>query len=209
MPRCKCCKEKFEAKQFLQKYCGVKLDCKVAEGLYNLEKKKKIEKKEWNKRKELMRPTSHSKENKAYLQSEINKLSKLIDSKFEYVTCIDCNKRFDNVDAGHYIAVGANATLRYNLDNIHAQDRGCNRNERQGSRNTGYYKGLTERYGKEYAEYVDVGLQNKYKYLGLKEQEIYDKLKLVRALVKNFETYKFKNSLGARRMFNKLIGIYE
>ena len=208
MKRCRCCNEQFVQVKFLQKYCKAKLDCKVAEGLFNLEEQKKRDKKEWNKRKELMRPTTHSKENKAYLQTEINKLSKLIDSKYEYVTCIDCNKRFDNIDAGHYIAVGANATLRYNLHNIHAQDRGCNRDERQGSRNTGYYKGLAERYGEEYAEYVDIGLQNKYKYLGLKEQDIADKLKLVRALVKNFDTYKFKDSLGARRMFNKLIGIY-
>jgi len=212
MPKCKECGEKYEQYEFNNKWCK-KVDCQTAKAMDYLDRKKKKQKQkqkqDWKQEKEKLRPFTHSKENKAHLQSEINKLSKLIDKKFEYVTCIDCGKLLDNIDAGHYIAVGANATLRYNLNNIHSQNRGCNRNERQGSRSTGYYKGLVERYGMEYAEMVDIELQNKYKYLGLKEQEIYDKLKVVRNLVKTFDTYKFANSLKAREMLNKLIGIYE
>ena len=208
MPKCRECKEKFEQYEFNNKFCK-KIDCQTAKAMDYLDKRKKKQKQAWRKEKEKARPFTHTKENKAHLQTEINKLSKLIDKKFGYIHCIDCGKLLENIDAGHYIAVGANATLRYNLNNIHSQNRGCNRNERQGSRNTGYYKGLVERYGMEYAEMVDIGLQNKYKYLGLKEQEIYDKLKVVRALVKNFDTYKFNDSLGARKMLNKIIGIYE
>ena len=68
---------------------------------------------------------------------------------------------------------------------------------------------MIQRYGNDYAEMVDISLQNKYKYLGLKEQEIYDKLKLVRGFVRDFDTYKLEDSISSRNMFNKLIGIYE
>jgi len=126
----------------------------------------------------------------------------LIDKKFGYINCIDCNKPLDHIDAGHYIAVGSNATLRYNLNNIHSQRRGCNRDSaRMGSRHTGYYKGLIERYGTDYAEMIDTELQHKYKYLGLMNQEIAEKLK-------NFDTFEFTDSISMRGMFNKIIGIY-
>lgn len=208
MPKCKECKDKFEQYEFNNKWCK-KIECQTAKAIDFVTKKKKEQKRIWKKKKDSLRPFTHSKENKSHLQSEINKLSKMIDRKFGYINCIDCGKNLEHTDAGHYIAVGANATLRYNLHNIHSQLRGCNRNERQGSRNTGYYKGLVERYGIDYAEMVDMLLQNKYKYLGLKEQEIYDKLKLVRGFVRNFDTYKLEDSISSRNMFNLLIGIYE
>ena len=66
-----------------------------------------------------------------------------------------------------------------------------------------------EKYGQEYADYVDIGLQNKYKYLGLSEVEIYDKLKLVRKINRTFHTYVITDPLQARKMFNQIIGIYE
>jgi len=211
MPRCRKCEEKFEQYEFNNKWCK-KVDCQTEKALDYLKKKRKeVEKKkkeDWKKYVEKARPISHSKENKATLQMEINKLSKMIDKKFKYYNCIDCEEPLKHIDAGHYIAVGANTSLRYNLHNIHSQSRGCNRNERQGSRNTGYYKGLINRYGLEYAEMVDTGLQKKYEYLGLNGQEIYDKIKVVRKLVKNFESYKFNSSYNARNMLNKIIGIY-
>ena len=209
MPRCKHCRELFDNTDFLQKFCRTNIDCQTAEGMYNLEKRKKKEQKDWNKKKESLRPFTHGKENKVALQSEINKLSRLIDAKFGYVNCIDCGTRLDNIDAGHYISVGSNSTLRFNLHNIHAQKRGCNRNERQGSRNTGYYKGLIKRYGKEYADYVDNTLQNEYEYLGITSKEVHDKLKVVRSLIRNFDTFSVNDSIHARDTFNTIIGIYQ
>jgi len=205
--RCKNCKDKFEPYEFNGKFCK-EIDCQVAKGMFLLGKQKVAKKKEWTKTKKELRPFTHTKETKGYLQAEINKLSRMIDKKFNHSNCIDCGKYMENVDGGHYTSVGANSTLRYNLHNIHAQDRGCNRNERQGSRNTGYFKGLIERYGLDYANMVDTELQVKYKYLGLKEQEISNKLKLVRSLVRNFETYDLKDAKEARNIFNKIIGIY-
>ena len=40
--------------------------------------------------------------------------------------CISCGKYFDNKDAGHYVSQGSSGFLRYRLDNIHGQCRGCN-----------------------------------------------------------------------------------
>jgi hypothetical protein len=210
MARCKKCNEKFVPNKFLQKFCGSNIDCKTAEAMYNLELSKKLEQKKWNLKKELVRPLTHSKETKLELQSLINKLARLIDNKFEYFSCIDCQKDMGiHIDGGHYISVGSNATLRFNLHNIHAQKRGCNRDERQGSRNVGYYKGLINRYGKEYADFVDNGLQEKYKYLGLKNEEVYQTVKIVRGIIKNFDTYDFKDALHARDQLNIIIGIYD
>tara|TARA_R110000764_G_scaffold89383_5_gene170891 strand:- start:1328 stop:1957 length:630 start_codon:yes stop_codon:yes gene_type:complete len=208
MPKCKECGIKYEQYQFNNKWCK-EIDCQTAKGMFLMNKQKEANKKAWNKVKKKSRHITHPKEEKGKLQAEINKLSKLIDLKFGYVDCIDCGKPLDHTDAGHYIAVGANATLRYNLNNIHSQRRGCNRDlARMGSRHTGYYKGLVQRYGNDYAEMVDIGLQNKYKYIGLMNQEIAGKLKIVRSLIRNFDTYDFKSSVLMREMFNKLIGIY-
>lgn len=160
--------------------------------------------------KEAKRPFTHTKENKAELQRQINLLARKIDEACEIFTCIDCGVRFGKqVDGGHFNSVGSNATLRYNLDNIHSQASNCNRNGQGGGRQHDYYKGLVEKYGQEYADYVDIGLQNKYKYLGLSEVEIYDKLKLVRKINRTFHTYVITDPLQARKMFNQIIGIYE
>jgi len=208
MPKCKTCGDKYEQYQFNNKWCK-KIDCQTSKAMFLLDKQKKKKKKLVTEEKRKNRYITHPKEEKAKLQAEINKLSKMIDKKFGYVNCIDCNKPLDHIDAGHYIAVGSNATLRYNLNNIHSQRRGCNRDSaRMGSRHTGYYKGLIERYGLNYAEKIDTKLQHKYKYLGLMNKEISDKLTIVKSLIKNFDSYNFKNSEIMREMFNKLIGIY-
>ena len=38
--------------------------------------------------------------------------------------------------------------------------------------------------------------------------EVYEKLKIVRSLVKNFDTFKAENGIAMREMFNNIIGIY-
>jgi hypothetical protein len=37
---------------------------------------------------------------------------------------------------------------------------------------------------------------------------VYEKLKLVRSLVKNFDTFKAENAIEMRENFNNVIGIY-
>lgn len=210
MARCKSCGEKFEQTQFLQKFCRKNESCLDAESKFAIEKVQKQKQKDFNKFKEERRPFTHTKENKKELQRQINLLARNIDKACEIFTCIDCGVRFGKqVDGGHFNSVGSNATLRYNLDNIHSQASNCNRNGQGGGRQHDYYKGLVEKYGKEYADYVDIELQKKYKYIGLTEIEIYEKLKLVRKINRTFNSYVVTDPLQARKMFNLIIGIYE
>jgi hypothetical protein len=206
MARCDNCGDKFKPVRFLQKNC-LKTDCQIEEStkkaLKNLEKIKKDRTKE-------MRINAHSKSYKMQLQGEINKLARKIDLKF-YNSCIDCSKMFSEskIDGGHFNSVGSNNSLRFNLHNIHAQLSSCNRSGLSGGRQLGYFRGLEMRYSKSYAEYVDTGLQNEYKNVFLNEKEIYEKLELVRKINREFDNYEFKNSIEARYLLNKMIGIYK
>lgn len=207
--RCKCCKEKFEVKYFNQKYCMEETDCIKAQIEYQKDKIAKADKKAWSVKKRETRPVLYPKKYKNYLQDEINKLARMIDSKFGYFTCIDCNKPFSKkIDGGHFNSVGNNAAIRFNLHNIHSQRVECNRNGHGSGMERHYLEGLVNRYGKEYADMVDTGLQKKYSHVGLKETEIAEKLKQVRQLIRNFDTFDLNSSISARTLFNKIIGIY-
>ena len=48
----------------------------------------------------------------------------------------------------------------------------------------------------------------RYKYIKVSAVEVYEKLKIVRNLVKNFDTFQAENSIAMREMFNEVIGIY-
>jgi len=210
MPRCKNCGSKFEAFRFLQKYCGNTLECKTAEAMYNLDQIKKKEKTDWTKKKQEMRPVVYSKEYKSELQRLINKLSKMIDEKFEITTCIDCNRHFGKQkDAGHFHSVGEHSNIRWNLHNIHTQRSECNRNGLGGGRKFDYHQGLIKRYGQEYADLVHIELNKKYPYIGLNSIEVAEKIKIVRNLIKHFDTFHFESSISARDTLNNLIGIYK
>lgn len=204
MSRCKNCKEKFNPKAFLQKYCMEKDECVKAFMEYRkieLRKKYKRELKE-------MKIEVYGKENKKYLQSEINKLSRMIDSRFKFDACIDCNKPFGKqVDACHFHSRGANSSLKYNLDNLHSGRSDCN--QYSENHKSGYKIGLIERYGKKYTQYVVEELPLKYPLIKLTAQEIYEKLALVRKLIRTFDAFDFKDSLDARKKLNKIIGIYK
>lgn len=168
--------------------------------------KKKVEKEEREKDRKLL-PIVHEKKYKKLLQQEINKLSRMIDAKFGFVTCIDCNKPFGNqIDAAHYNGVGSNHSIRYNLHNLHSAKSDCN--QYSDKHKQGYTIGLKERYGEKYLELVE-GLPLKYKYIKLTSMEVFVKLKIVRGLVKNFDTFQSESGIAMRDMFNKIIGIYE
>lgn len=189
-----------------------KEECKDAAIQFALEKSKKDrekkEKDEWNaKKKELMVDT-HAKEYKKAFQDNINKLARMIDTSFGYETCIDCTKGYGKqTDAAHFHSRGANNTLRYNLHNLHSANSQCN--QWSDVHHVNYAIGLEKRYGKEYREYVEDKLPLLYPEIHLTNKDIVDKLKIVRGLIKNFDTYKFENSLEARTQFNSIIGIYK
>lgn len=207
MPRCNKCKTKFEAYEFNGKFCKA-IDCQVAKGLFLLEKQKAIKKKEWARERKEALPRLYPRKYKGYLDTECQKLARMIDNKFNY-NCIDCDRPFGKQqDGGHFNSKGKNRSLAWNLHNIHSQRSECNCNGLGGGRERQYYDGLIKRYGAQYAEMVDIGLQAKYKYIGLKENEIADKLAIVRKLIRTFDTFKLKDGAHARDLFNKIINIY-
>lgn len=167
----------------------------------------KEERRSWNEKKKSLRHVTHPGEMKKELALEAQKLARMIDKRFGFITCIDCGNPFnDIIDGGHFHSKGNNASLMYNLHNIHSQRRHCN--GFAGGKQRGYYDGLVQRYGKEYADLVDVGLQKKYKYIGMMNAELPEKLKIIRAIIRTFDSYKLENPIQARELFNKIIGIY-
>ena len=120
MPRCKKCKIKFEPKVFLQKHCMENTECINAE----LEHKKVIAKKKWNKEKKVRKEALKTlSEYKKELQIIFNKFIRLRDKG---LNCISCNKPCKKENAGHYRSVGGNPELRFEELNNNLQCEYCN-----------------------------------------------------------------------------------
>lgn len=139
MPRCKICRDKFEAKYFLQKACfnpaclaeWSKLDMQkknnTTKKVADIERKAQ-KKKDTARKKELKPVGDYVKE----AQAAVNKYIRLRDRDKPCVSCgsnpSDANlmtgSRFD---AGHYRSRGSASHLRFNLLNIHKQCVKCNR----------------------------------------------------------------------------------
>ena len=117
MPRCKVCKDKFEAKYFLQKVC-LQPTC-------ILEWSKKVKDKEWKAEKKQLKDklktySDHVKE----LQVIVNKYVRLRDKD---KGCISCGTPLlGKYDAGHYYSAGGNPSVRFDTNNIHGQCVYCN-----------------------------------------------------------------------------------
>ncbi len=196
--KCKVCKSSFTPRfSTLQPVCE---DFKCI-----MQYKSFQEEKAWQKRKKEAKIELYPAELKKDLQREINKLSRLIDERFDY-KCICCNREYGKQkDAAHYSSVGSNSTIRFNLHNIHTADSYCN--NYSNTHISGYYDGLIKRYSQQYADFVKFELP-KTPIIKLSPKEIQEKLKLVRQLIKNLDTYIFTDGKHGRDIFNKLIGIY-
>lgn len=202
--RCNKCRCQFEPKYFLQQYCLETTECIAA----HLELAKKKAKKKTPKTQS--HPDVYHKENKQALAQACQKLARMIDARFGYVTCIDCGKSFGKqIDGGHFHSKGSNASIAYNLHNLHSQMSNCNQNGLGGGKQMGYYDGLISRYSQDYANYVKYELQTKYPRIGMMNHEIPEYLKSARALIRNFDTYNFFNAIHARDICNTIIGIYK
>lgn len=200
--KCKNCGEVFTPYRPLSVVCSV--PCAA-----ELSKKQRIVKanKEWKDHVKKVSPSVYSKEYKSELQKEINKLARMIDERFEITTCIDCGKPFGNqTDAAHFTSIGSHPAVRYHLDNLHSASSHCNRFS--DKHHSGYELGLETRYGIEYL--IDVAsLPGKYPKLKLSEVEVVDKLKIVRKIIRDFETFTFESPTQARTLLNEIIGIYK
>ena len=206
--KCKNCKEKHTPFNSLDNWCK-NIDCQTAKAMHLLGNKKKSDMKKQRDEDNKKLPGLYPRKYKGLLAIECQKLARMIDNKFKFL-CIDCGSPYGKQqDGGHFNSKGKNMSIAFNLHNIHSQKSDCNRNGLGGGRERQYYDGLISRYGLKYAEYVDVGLQKEFKYIGLLDTEIYEKLAVVRKLIRDFDTFKLTSSIGARTMFNNIIGIYK
>lgn len=196
--KCRVCKDKFTPKRSSLEVC-CSFECAITYGKSKPTKVKDTER-------EKMKIEVKVGENRNALQREINKLSRMIDEKFGFNTCIDCGRPFGaQKDAAHFHDLSTNRGIRYHLANLHSARSDCN--QYSSKHKAGYKIGLEKRYGKEYQEYVE-NLQFQYKDIKLNAFEIVEKLALVRKLIRNFDTFQFESSVIARNQLNTMVGIY-
>lgn len=127
MTRCAQCQKPFTKLRMAMKVCGAKCGeiygRKVA--LEKAEKAKRAEAKrdrlETHERKEALKPKSKIE---AELQRIVNACARERDKDLPCVSCGTFTSA--SWEAGHYISVGANKTIRFELDNIHKQCHRCN-----------------------------------------------------------------------------------
>mgnify|MGYP003647503624 FL=1 len=204
MPRCLECKTKFEQYQFNNKFCKA-IDCQVAKGLHLLDKGKKQQAKNKQGINKTRSEDKH-KNQKNDLKTEIQKLARLIDVRFN-LNCCCCNKPIDGTGHGaHYKNKGGNENIMFNLHNIHRSRAHCNTHSSEHKK--GYYIEMERRYGIDYRDYLETGLGLIYKEMHFTPPEISKALKTTRGLIKQFDTLQLTNPIIVRDMFNTLIGLY-
>jgi len=138
MPRCKNCKDKFEAKHFNQKYCFnpecVKVWVKSAK-----QKNWKKEKKELKEQLETVQ--SLTKKAQTYFNAYIR-------ARDKHKNCVSCDKPLGSkFDAGHYYSAGGFGSVRFNELNVHGQCVYCNQHLHANLLN--YQIGIEQRIGGE------------------------------------------------------------
>lgn len=124
MPRCKKCKQKFEAKFFNQKFCKSNNDCLTAEAMHLLEQKKKADKKNWQKEKKVIKEKLKTKSD--WLKEVQTLFNRYIRERDKNNNCISCGKKGKKINAGHYRSVGGSPELRFEELNCHVQCEYCN-----------------------------------------------------------------------------------
>lgn len=138
MPRCKNCKEKFEAKHFNQKYC-FKSEC--VKVWVELAKVKNWKKEKKRLKEELETVQSLTKKAQTYFNTYIRERDK---DKM----CVSCDAKLGSkFDAGHYFSAGGHASIRFNENNVHGQCVACNQHKHGNLLN--YQIGIERRIGGE------------------------------------------------------------
>jgi len=138
MPRCKNCKDKFEAKHFNQKYC-FKSECvKVWVQIAKVKNWKK-EKKQLKEKLETVQ--SLTKKAQRYFNAYI----RARDIAKGY-PCISCGQPLGSkFDAGHYFSSGTHKAVTFDERNVHGQCVACNQHKHGNLLN--YQTGIQERIG--------------------------------------------------------------
>lgn len=144
LKKCKICSEMFAKRSMSHVACSTK--CAI--DLIN-QKKTKADKKETKLKLEALEPLEY------WLKRAEAAFNAFIRKRDEMLPCISCGRTNATVwNAGHYIAVGANRTLRFNEDNVHKQcARPCNKD--LGGNSIKYRIGLREKIGEERVNFLE------------------------------------------------------
>ena len=170
------------------------------------EKGKQKLKKEWKKEKaEIKAKLKTHSEWKNELQREINHIARLIDFG---QPCIATGSYNGKKNGGHFIAVGANDTIRFNLHNIHIQSE--HSNTFKGGDNMRYSEGIERIYGLDYLERIRALKQTKEIKISISDYAgiIKTAKSIVSELLKANLVYLPNERIELREKYNKKIGIY-
>lgn len=160
MPRCRYCKQKFESKNSLDRFCSPEhafAYLATPEGVEKHKKvKAKIQREKRNARKQAIKTRSDWIKD---LQTVFNEFIRLRDHDQPCISCDASNEtlkekwRGGKWDAGHYCSIGSAPELRFTEDNVHKQCKKCNR--QLSGNSVEYRKRLKERIGEERLEKLE------------------------------------------------------
>lgn len=146
---------------------------------------------------------------KQELEPEINLIARLIDKGHPCMMC--GNPKMKRINGCHYHSKGHNDTIRFNLHNIWAGCHSCN--SEKGGNIAGYDLCLISEFGHEYWEEIKFGLTREYKLLKLTKDEINEKIKIARQIIRELKkadkVYTNEERVELRDKYNKRLGMYE
>ena len=201
--KCKVCGDGFVPKRStLEQVCSI--DCAIILGKSKVKKEVLAKnKKETSILREKLKTLSEWKKD---LQVEINSIVREIDKG---CPCIATNSFDGKKNAGHYISVGSNQTLRFHLENIFIQSE--HSNSWKSGDTIRYQEGIKKTFGVDYMEYMN-GLQQ-IQPIQLTIDDVKEKIPIARGLLKwlKLQDRKFttEERISLRKEFNKTLGIYE
>lgn len=205
--RCKNCKVKFDKRWFTQKYCLQNDECISASIEFAKKEVEKAKAKAWKQRKAGLE--NDTKKHPAYkndLQILINEIARLIDKG---QPCIATGATTGKMNAGHYVAVSANDTIRFNLHNIHIQSE--HSNSHKAGDTLRYQDGIKRIYGEDYLEMMND--LRKTPLIKLSVNDIKEKIVIAREIIKELKvadkSFEPRNRIKIRTLLNNRLGIYK
>lgn len=208
--KCEICKEQPVCKKWFNSKTCENLDCRAKWAIKTMEKQRdtqqKKAKQDWNKEKLAIKEKLKTlSEWKSDLQIEINAIVREIDKGWG---CIATKTLNGKMNAGHYISVGSNDTLRFHLENIWLQSEHSN-NWKSGD-TLRYQDGIVRLFGSCYLDYMN-SLKS-IKSINLKIEDIKEKIPIARGILKwcklQERYFTLSERVELRKKFNKEIGIY-
>ncbi len=144
MPRCKNCKNKFEAVRFNQKFC---LDAECVRVWVESEKAK-----QWKVKKQKMQQELETVQDFMNMTQVV--FNRFIRERDKHENCISCGKHINGVrHASHYLSAGGHSNVRYHEDNVWVSCYKCN--VMLSGNQVEYRKRLIDKIGIERVEWLE------------------------------------------------------